>query len=148
MEKIQTLLYIFPVLLTFYLSFFQTQRLWMKKSFLLYCVLSVVFGIIWLCLPVIPTNNKKLFIAPLTWVFSCYIAQVVHNAFAASENKSKPIVFATYSAMTGKDIYNESLNRKPNFFDFCLSAFAVVGPTILMLLASPLINYLFERISI
>jgi hypothetical protein len=143
MENAKTIAYLLPVFLTFYLSFFQTQRLWLTKKFWSYCLFCILFSVLWLCLPFIPINNKKLFIAPLFWVVCCYIGQVLHNSFSKQENKSKPIVFVVYSAFIATEFYQKSINRKPNFLDFCLSGVVIVGWIILMLLSYPMLNKFF-----
>jgi hypothetical protein len=147
MEKVWSFISLLPILLTFYLGFFQTQQLWLKKNFLWYGIICLVFGILWVYLPFIPVNNRKLFAAPLAWVLSCYIGQLIHKNFAAPQNKCKPIVFVVYDTVIGKYFYNKSLHQKPTILDLFISGLAIVGPVLILLLTSSWINQFFDQFS-
>jgi hypothetical protein len=132
----------FPMVLTFYLMFFQTQNLWNTKRYLVYILIAIGFATIWSLLP-LKLLNKKLFIAPFFWAFTCLICQYIHNKFASLELRDKPLVFVHWEKVLGKEIYDKKIGRKPTKIDSVCSVIVFIGPLALLFLSMPLLNLIF-----
>jgi hypothetical protein len=129
----------FPMIITFYLIFFQTQKLWKTRKYSLYLLLSISFGILWILLP-IKSLNKKLFIAPFYWALTCLICQQLHNKLSSPELRDKPLIFVKYMPILGRDAYDKRLGRKPGQLDRVSSIIVTVGFLVLLFFSIPLLR--------
>jgi hypothetical protein len=133
----------FPMVLTFYLIFFQTQNLWKTKRYLVYILIAIGFATIWSLLP-LQSLNKKLLVAPFFWAFTCLICQYIHNIFSPQEFRDKPIVFVHWEKVIGKEIYDKKIGRKPTKLDSVCSVIVFIGTLALLFFLSPYLIQCFK----